>query len=271
MFSEKKSPITVERLREVLDYEPDTGVFRWKKVPLRSPVKVGDIAGGASGEGYKYINVDMISVPAQRIAWLYYYGEWPSEQVGHRDGNRSNNAISNLYLIKKMTKIKELTIDRLKSVLDYNPETGDFTWRISSSNRTPVGTKAGAKGTIGYIHISVDMKKYLAHRLAYFYMTGEWPKSVIDHINGDKADNRWANLRPATISQNTWNSNKSSKNSSGYKGVSFSKSKKKWTARISKNYHLHILGYFDTKEEAIEAHKKAAIELHGDFARYTES
>lgn len=270
MLLEKKPLVSAERLREILHYDPSTGIFRWKQVPLRGPVKKGDIAGGASGAGYTYINVDMIKMPAQRAAWLYYYGEWPQEQVAHRDGDRTNNAIANLYLIKKNTEPKKLTVDRLKSLLDYNPETGDFTWKIKTSNRTPVGSRAGAKGTLGYIHISVDMKKYLAHRLAYFYMIGEWPAEVIDHINGNKSDNRWANLRPATVAQNTWNSSVPQNNSSGHKGVSFSKSKRRWTARISKNYRLRILGYFDTKEEAIEAYQKAAKRLHGKFAKLEE-
>lgn len=267
MTLEDTQPVSADRIREILDYDPATGVFRWKQVPLRSPVKVGDIAGGQSGEGYTYINVDMRKMPAQRAAWLWYYGKWPTDQVGHRDKNRSNNAISNLYLIQKTTEVKELTIDRLKSVLDYSPETGQFTWRISSSNRTPVGSRAGVRSPNGYIYIGVDMKRYLAHRLAYFYMTGEWPQSVIDHINNDPSDNSWANLRPATVAENSWNSGPRKTNTSGHKGVSYSNSKKKWTARIYKNYRLHIIGYYATKEEAIEAHKTASSELHGEFAK----
>ena len=270
MLSKSKFSISADRIRDILDYDPASGVFRWKKVPLRSPVKIGDIAGGNSGEGYTYLSVDMKKMPAQRAAWLWYYGEWPADQVGHRDGNRANNAISNLYLIKKTTEVKELTVDRLKSVLDYSPETGIFTWRISTSNRSPAGSKAGVTGPKGYVYIGVDMKRYLAHRLAYFYMTGEWPASVIDHINGDASDNRWANLRPATIAENNWNSKPRNTNTSGHKGVSYSKSKKKWTARIYKNYRLHIIGYYQTKEEAIEAHKIAAVELHGEFANSSE-
>lgn len=271
-MANQESPVSLERLRQVLDYAPDTGEFKWREVPLRSPVKVGDIAGGNSAEGYTYLTVDFQKIPAQRGAWFYHHGVWPTEQVAHRDGNRKNNSIANLYLIEKIAdKTRELTHDRLRALLNYDPETGDFTWLVTASNRAPAGSVAGAGHPAGYRFMAIDGKRYLSHRIAFFYMTGRQPENMIDHINGDRADNRWANLREATAAQNAWNSGPRPSNTSGYKGVSFSKSKNKWTARISKNYHLTVVGYFDTKEEAAEACEKAMADLHGDFVRKKET
>ena len=123
----------------------------------------------------------------------------------------------------------------------------------------------------GYLYISVNGLTYVAHRLAWLYMTGKWPTVLIDHKNGDKMDNRFANLREATYLQNFWNRGKRSDNTSGYKGVSYNRKLKKYGARVTvkKNgvtEHNHI-GVFDTAEEAYEAYKKAALEAFGEFAR----
>ena len=106
----------------------------------------------------------------------------------------------------------------------------------------------------------------LAHRVAWVMTHGEWPKEMIDHINGDRSDNRLCNLRQATRSQNLINSKLSSRNSSGFRGVSWCSAKQKWDARIYSATKLRLLGRFKTKEEAIAAYAAAAAELHGDFA-----
>ena len=124
-----------------------------------------------------------------------------------------------------------LTIEQLKEVLDYNPDTGLFTW-IKSTQQTKAGSVAGNKTNQGYIRISVKRKRYLAHRLAYLYMTGHFPENFIDHINHIRHDNRWTNLRDATSSQNQANQVNPKNNTSGYKGVSWHKSTKKWLAKI---------------------------------------
>ncbi|MGY8831687.1 MAG: HNH endonuclease signature motif containing protein, partial [Pseudomonadales bacterium] len=97
-----------------------------------------------------------------------------------------------------------LTIERLKEVLDYSPETGHFTWRINK-RRARTGDIAGSVVAHGYILIRVDQTRQLAHRLAWFYVHGRWPDKNIDHINGQTADNRIANLRQATCAENLKN------------------------------------------------------------------
>src|SRR5690349_20811660 len=115
-----------------------------------------------------------------------------------------------------------LTPDKVRQVLSYDAITGQFTWRVSKGLRVRAGGNAGfvAQGAnTGYVIIGIDGRQYRAHRLAWFYVTGEWPPDEIDHINGNRADNRWANLRPATVAENQRNRAKSKRNTSGYKGV----------------------------------------------------
>lgn len=147
----------------------------------------------------------------------------------------------------------------------YNPETGKITNRIRS-HKALAGADATCSHIQGYRSVCYSCRKMLAHRVAWVMTHGEWPKEMIDHINGDRSDNRLCNLRQATRSQNLINSKLSSRNSSGFRGVSWCSAKQKWDARIYSATKLRLLGRFKTKEEAIAAYAAAAAELHGDFA-----
>lgn len=161
-----------------------------------------------------------------------------------------------------------LTAERLRELLDYNPVNGVFTWKDPCPQGRRVGDVAGSPDCKdGYWKIGLDMRQYRSARLAWLYMTGEWPEGVIDHINGDPADDRFANLRPASQLDNRANSAVSSHNTSGFKGVNFHKRVGRWRATIQREKkHIHI-GYFDSAEEAHAAYMKKASELFGEFAR----
>lgn len=151
-----------------------------------------------------------------------------------------------------------LTAERLKQLVSYDQETGIFT-RIE--RRTNSLTLAGSKRKTGYLSVFIDGRSYPAHRLAWFYVYGEWPQ-LIDHRNGNKADNRIANLRPATNSENLQNRNKASSNSSsGILGAYFHCCGK-WQARIQINGRARSLGLYATKEEAGAAYARAKSVLH---------
>lgn len=158
-----------------------------------------------------------------------------------------------------------VTLEVLHDRFAYEPETGLFI-RRRRLGRHKAGTVAGAvSGIHGYVFIGVDKQLYRAHRLAWFIHYGEWPKAGFepDHINGQRADNRIANLRLATRSQNNGNGKTRSDNSSGFRGVSLHKKTRKWRANLAGNH----LGLFPTKEDAVAAYNAAAAEYYGEFAR----
>ncbi|MBD1229107.1 HNH endonuclease [Xenorhabdus griffiniae] len=105
------------------------------------------------------------------------------------------------------------------------------------------------------------------HRLAWLLYYGRWPSEFIDHINGDKSDNRIVNLREASNTENSWNSKMRKNNSSGIKGVCWCKSKKKWVARIRIDGKRKTLGYFSNIDEARLIMEKARTKYHGEFSR----
>ncbi|MFN7883268.1 MAG: HNH endonuclease [bacterium] len=157
--------------------------------------------------------------------------------------------------------MSELTAERLRELLDYCPRTGAFRWRKSRGGKIE-GSVAGYSAKNGYLQLGVDKKLYLAHRLAWLYVYGEWPARDVDHANGDRRDNRAANLRLASRSQNMQNQRRAHKDSkSGYLGVGLHASGL-WRASITiDRTHTH-LGYFKTPEEAHEAYIAAKTQLH---------
>jgi hypothetical protein len=162
----------------------------------------------------------------------------------------------------------DLTEEYVRSVLDYNPETGIFVWRVDKARSAKRGQRAGGISSRGYRYIRINGKKYLEHRLAYLVMVGDWPKNQIDHEDRIRSNNKWVNLRLSNQSQN--NCNAKTKNKTGYKCVY--KSGKKWMAVIrNKDLNLYAyLGSFLTKEEAALAYNEAAKKYYGKFAALNE-
>lgn len=161
----------------------------------------------------------------------------------------------------KEKRKQELTQSELKKALHYDPDTGHFTW-IDHRNVDKISTRAGLANRDGYLQINVNRTMYGAHRLAWLYEYGEFPNSGIDHINGDPADNRIANLRIANQAENMQNIAMYKSNKSGYMGVHFHKRNKKYQATIKAYGKQKHLGYFDTAELAFEAYKEAKKVLH---------
>lgn len=159
-----------------------------------------------------------------------------------------------------------LTQEYLKSRLDYNSGTGIFVWLNTRSGRIKNGSPAG-NWAGGYLKIKINQKRYQASRLAWFYMTGNWPENEIDHIDTNPSNNKWDNLRPATRAQNCRNINKNKKNTTGFKGVTSSKPNQ-FGAQIKINKKHIYLGTRNTPEEAHELYKEAAIKYFGEFARF---
>ena len=161
-----------------------------------------------------------------------------------------------------MTDKELLELARLKEVLDYDQFTGLFTWRLSNSNRKLARSNAGGGvNSHGYMQINIDNLQYKSHRLAWFYMTGEWPDQI-DHMNGIRTDNRFSNLRSVCIQYNNHNQRKAhSNNSTGFLGV-VPKSNGKFVAEIRVNGKKKHIGTFKTAEDASVAYKSAKAIFH---------
>ncbi|MEM1188173.1 MAG: HNH endonuclease [Pseudomonadota bacterium] len=153
-----------------------------------------------------------------------------------------------------------ITQKQLKEVLSYDPDTGTFIWKQSRGGRLK-GSVAGAIREDGYNVIYFQTRRYYAHRLAWLYVYGCWPKNMIDHRNGVRSDNRIKNLRDVTNQENQHNQRKASRNSShGYLGCS--PNGRRWQAHIKVNGYKKYLGLFKTPQQAHEAYMKAKKELH---------
>lgn len=164
-----------------------------------------------------------------------------------------------------MERITNALTEALRGIWEYNPKTGEFLWKVRPSIRSAyrVGDRVGSVYPSGYRYLCWKGRDYRAARVAWFFATGEDPQGFIDHINGDKDDNRIANLRIADDRQNQANAFWST-NTSGVKGVRFDKGK--WQAMITREGKNIYLGRFDSIVDAAMAYKRAAIEAWGEFA-----
>lgn len=160
----------------------------------------------------------------------------------------------------------------VKARIRYNSKTGEVWWRRKKEdshyargwNKKFAGKKAGRVSFMGYWDVSIDNVRYRHHQLAWVYVTGKWPKDQIDHINGNKLDNRFCNLREASAAQNGWNV-RTNWNSSGLKGAHWNRNTGKYLAQIKVNGVRYSMGYHDTAKQAHQAYVAKAKELHGEF------
>lgn len=158
----------------------------------------------------------------------------------------------------------------LRDLIDYNHDTGVFTWRAARPGCRS-GDECGRVNTSGYLEIGFLGKLHHAHRLAFLYMTGEMPLQSVDHINRNKLDNRWVNLRLASQSQNMANVVVRPNNTSGFPGVTWDKDRQKWRAQIRVAGKKTNLGRFADFDDAKAAVSAAARDQWGEFASWAES
>lgn len=160
---------------------------------------------------------------------------------------------------------EQITREEVNYILTYHPDTGLFIAKLDRA-RIKSGDVCGAIIETGYVRIGINWNYYYGHRLAWFLMTGEWPK-CIDHRNGIRSDNRWENLRLATNVENHRNKSILSNNTSGYKGVRRTATPGKWTAAIKVGPKQTYLGTFDCPKKAHEAYMRETKKFFGEFAR----
>lgn len=248
--------ITHDRLIKLVVYDPDTGVFKGSASRRNNK---GKPTGSRDRVGFIRIRLsDRESPTAHDLAWLYMTGKWPVGRIYHinmvRDDNRWENLAEFIY-------DDELTADSVRKLLDYNPDTGVFMWKIPCGGRgfgSPITTVSA-----GSYSIKINGVNYRAHRLAWLYMTGKWPDLQVDHRNCDPFDNRWKNLREATPADNSANTRV---RRFGLKGA-YRHGKNGWCSTIRRHGVTYCLGTYKTEEEAHAAYVRKAIELCGEFAR----
>ena len=186
-----------------------------------------------------------------------------------------------------MTDKKPPSPSVLRQLIDYDPETGALVWRVRDVSFFTDGKKSAlvamntwnarcagkpalnGKMSSGYFSGRIFVRHYLSHRVAWAIYSGAWPERQIDHINGNKSDNRIVNLRSATSQENSKNRAIGIKNTSGTIGVSWSEQKSKWLVRINKNGRQIAIGSFKSKDDAISARAKASLEYgyHANHGR----
>ena len=156
--------------------------------------------------------------------------------------------------------------EQIKQKIHYDKLTGIFRWRYggqSHAGKKQPWSIAGSLHNCGYIQIGINKNRYLAHRLAWMYEYGEWPKQYIDHINGNRSDNRISNLRDVSHQTNLQNQKtKNTKNTSGFMGVDWQNKRNKWRASIKINKKSKFIGYFDKAEQAYEAYLNVKRQFH---------
>lgn len=174
-----------------------------------------------------------------------------------------------------------LTAEILRELVTYDPDTGNFTWRrrklrhglerIDRGWNTRLAGNPVAKRRHRHGHLQIGLAEYgsnfMAHRLAWLYVHGSWPSMDLDHINGKHDDNRIANLREVTKSQNLMNQKMRVNNTSGVTGVSWAAKSKKWSAQIQVRGKMISLGRFVDKDEAIRVRQEAEDRYFGEFMR----
>lgn len=162
---------------------------------------------------------------------------------------------------------EKVTQERLKEVLHYSPETGEFVWKVQLSRRTPAGSKACKRPSRGRYRVCIEGVLYFAHRLTWLYVHGELPSSTIDHIDRDPSNNRISNLRIASDQQNKAN-RPSQNNSKPYRGVH--RMVNRYVSQITYQGKSIYLGSFSCPIEAHERYKAKHLELHGEFSVYAQ-
>lgn len=179
-----------------------------------------------------------------------------------------------------MAKTSIFPVDELIKLISYDPSSGKLYWLSRPVEDFPCERTGNAwnarfsgKPAIsaphsnGYLAGTIKYGKFLAHRVAWALHYGEWPEGQIDHVNGVKTDNRIVNLRLASACQNMQNVGAKARNTSGFKGVTWDKSREKWQAAIRVNCKTKHIGRYSNPEAAYAAYCRAAHKYHGEFAR----
>ncbi len=257
------SNITQDTLKRYLAYDENTGIFTYRLTQPHSKMKVGDRAGGISN-GRWQIRLLNRRYYGHQLAWLYVTGEFPTTNITHIDGSPLNCRFSNLT---PQVKITELNKDTVKELFIYYPETGELRWRVSVGGVGRIGALVGHKHEkSGYCRLFFQGKSYSLHILIWLYMTGSLDGVIeIDHIDTDRSNNKWDNLRNSTKNQNQHNASLRKDNRSGIKGLRIGRYNIECRVALNKRTHYACFK-LEEKELAIQWLQDTRSKLHGEYA-----
>lgn len=182
--------ITFQEAADLLDYEPTTGVFTWRRGVAN--VAAGTRAGSVKN-GHRYIRIGERDFLARRLAWLFVHGEWPGHTVKVANGDKDDCRAANLVAPKAAIFAPALTATRLREIVNYDRDTGIFTWKEAAQGRR-VGDEAGSIEPNGYRILTLDGERYLASRCAWLHVNGVWPHRQLRFADRNKANCAIGNL-----------------------------------------------------------------------------
>lgn len=159
------------------------------------------------------------------------------------------------------------TLAEFQELLSFDSDAGTFQWKVNRGGAVRAGDAAGTVNKEGYVRILVAKRSYLAHRLAWLFVHGEWPSGMLDHANLNRRDNRLSNLRIADLTLNAANTPLRRDSTSGLKGAYWNRRAGKWQSSIKVRGKSHHLGMFASKHEAHQAYVTAANKFFGPYAR----
>ena len=264
--------LTQDFVKKTLRYDKATGLFYW-----REGRRTGHIAG-TYVKDYWSISIDTRRYRAQELAFLYMLGTVPAGEIVFRDGDRLNNAWKNLTHAPKAQPAKlpegyelasrvAISTDYLRDCFDYSPAGGTVTWRKRPTshfdspearnewNRYYVGSPVGGANIHShFIQVRLLGRLYDLHTLIYQWMTGSAATKTLEHMDGNRINNRWKNLQAelAPMFRGAYTSN-----TSGKTGVSWHTARKHWVARFSVAGHRQYLGSFDEYGDAVKCRLEA--------------
>ncbi len=248
---------TQAEIQRLMVYNPDTGEFTWR-INRSAMAKAGDRVGQTKHGGKAYvITVNKKVVMKARAAWLYVYGVLPPV-VSHINGIVTDDRICNLIdkpapsLTKQMKH--PMDAEYLRNIMTYKRSTGEFFWKVDRASNCLAGSKVCEMlNKYGYKYITTSGKQYRSHRLAWLYTYGEWPE-IIDHINGDRGDNRIINLRSGNARLNS--TNMKYHREGHLVGATYVPALKRYASALTINGKIKGLGTYLTAEEAHGAYMK---------------